>query len=69
MKDNGKNIVPRSYVKIVAIEKTTGEKLHIYRNIYGNLALSETTGKYFYIGSERLRDKRFYEFLEVIRTA
>ena len=68
MKDNGKNTIPRAYVRIVAIEKQTGDKLHIYRNLHGHLALSVISGKYFYIGAERLRDKRFYEFVEVVRT-
>lgn len=65
--ESGRNVIPRNYYKIVANEKITGDVLHIYKNNYGHLALSEKTGKHFYISANYLRIADFYEFVEVLR--
>ena len=71
MQKKKNNVIPRNFSRIVAKSLLTssggkaGDVWNIYKNDFGLLGLNKTTGKYFYMFPSHLRNKNFFEFLQV----
>lgn len=68
---NGRNVIPRQFLRIdgtMLIETNMdrpGDKLHVFKNDSGYLALNLRTGKFAYMFASMLRDANIFK-LEAI---